>query len=285
MELLAVPGTSGREREVVELIDERLRRAGAPKEAIHLDQAHQRSPHRGEIGNLVLRLPGTQPGGRRLLMAHVDTVPLCEGARPVRRGRWIVPERGVSAITIASLAIAQLHHDGWLGKVEKPEGVGTANIGVIRGGEATNVVTPTVELWAEARSHIPAFRQKIVQAIEEAFSRAALSVRSDAGAQGEVEFDGRLDYEAFRLADDDPSLLAAEEAIRALGGEPLRAISNGGLDANWMTARGIPTVSLGTGQENPHTASERLDRSEFFKACHIALRLATAPLATGTQVR
>ena len=51
------------------------------------------------------------------------------------------PELGVSAITIAGLAIAELYKDGWLGKIEKPAGSGTSNVGVIRGGEATNVIT------------------------------------------------------------------------------------------------------------------------------------------------
>ena len=185
------------------------------------------------------------------------------------------PERGVGAITIAALAIADLHHEGWLGKIEKPSGSGTANVGVIQGGEATNVITPEVHVRAEARSHDPVFRAKIIKAIEAAFTKAARSVKNIDGKCGAVEIDGRLDYESFRLPEDSPSVLVAEEAIRSLGGNPLRAISNGGLDANWMTARGIPTVSLGCGQENPHTPAERLDCGEFRRACEIARELAT----------
>jgi tripeptide aminopeptidase len=186
------------------------------------------------------------------------------------------PEQGVSAIAVAALAIAQLHREGWHGRIDKGGRQGTSNVGVIRGGEATNVVTPVVELRAEARSHDPAFRNRIVRAIEEAFRKAARRVCNVAGACGHVYFDGRLDYESFRLPDDDPSVLAAEAAIRALGGTPLRAISNGGLDANWMTARGLPTATLGCGQENPHTTAERLDLAEYHRACRIALRLATS---------
>ena len=185
------------------------------------------------------------------------------------------PERGVSAITIASLAIADLHREGWLGKIEKSSGSGTANVGVIHGGEATNVITPEVQLRAEARSHNPAFRGKIIKSMEGAFTKAARAVKNTEGKCGEVEIDGRLDYESFRLPEDCPSVLAAEEAIRASGGSPLRSISNGGLDANWMTARGIPTVTLGCGQENPHTPAERLDCDQFRRACEIARELAT----------
>jgi len=374
-DLMAVEGRSGREGRVMELIVQRLRQAGLPAAAIQFDQAHRRSGQGGEIGNLAVKLSGTVRGGRRMLMAHADTVPLCEGARPVRRGRWIVPadkhtalgadnragcavvlaaaveilrrklphppltffwtvqeeiglqgaryarlgmlgkprlafnfdggsatkltvgatggyrmdiritgiaahagnapEDGVNAITITSLAIAQLHREGWLGRIDKNGRTGTSNVGIIRGGEVTNVVTPLVELRAEARSHDSAFRRQIVRAIERAFAKAPRSVRNREGARGRVQIDGRLDYEAFLLPDDEPSVLAAEDAIRHVGGEPVRGVTNGGVDANWMTARGIPTVTLGCGQENGHMVSERMDLEEFGRACRVALWLAT----------
>jgi len=360
----------------VEFVTAQLRAAGVPAGAIRTDQAHRRSPLRGEVGNLICKLPGTVRGPRRLLMAHLDTVPLCVGAAPVVRGNWIVPaekttalgaddrsgaavvlataleilrrklphppltflwtvqeevglygarfgqlgllgkprlafnfdggaaekvtvgatggyrmlihvegvaahagvapEAGASAIAIAGLAVAQLHQEGWHGRVEKNGRLGTSNVGVIHGGEATNVVTPRVELRAEARSHDPAFRRRIVRAFEQAFQKAARSVRNREGVAGKVSIDGQLHYESFKLPDDDPSTLAAETAIRAEGGEPLRAVSNGGLDANWMTARGIPTVTLGCGQVNPHMTEERLDLGQFHLARRIALRLAGA---------
>ena len=93
--------------------------------------------------------------------------------------------------------------------------------------------------------------------------------------KGEAKISSRLDYESFELAADEPCVLAAEAAIRSIGGEPLRAISNGGLDANWLSARGIPTVTLGCGQMNAHTLAERLDVAAFHQACRVALRLAT----------
>ena len=187
----------------------------------------------------------------------------------------VAPDAGVSAIAIASLAIAALHRGGWHGKVHKGGRQGTSNVGVIRGGEATNVVTPRVDLRAEARSHDPAFRQRIVREIQRAFAKAAQTVRNREGVTGSVKISGRLDYEAFLLAKDDASVRAAEEAIRAVGGEPSTAVSNGGLDANWMTARGIATVTLGCGQSDPHTTAERLDLAQFRRACDVALRLAT----------
>ncbi len=375
MELMAIRGRSGQEGKVAEYVTRKLRAAGVPAAQIVSDNAHTLTPLKGEVGNLILKLPGTLRGPRRLLMAHMDTVPICVGSQPVRKKDfvhsadkstglgaddragvavilnaaltiirrklphppltflWVVqeevglfgarhaqikllgnpklafnwdggpagkltlgatggyrlaihieglashaggaPEAGVSAIAIAGLAIASLVRDGWHGLIQKGDRRGTSNVGVIRGGDATNVVTDHVEIRAEARSHDPKFRLEIVAAIRQAFDQAAQSVRNVAGRAGRVEFDGRLDYEAFALAADEPCVLAAEAAVRAAGGEPQRAISNGGLDANWMTARGIPTVTLGCGQADIHTTSERLDIGQFQQACRIGMLLAT----------
>ena len=73
----------------------------------------------------------------------------------------VAPEQGVSAIVIAAKAIESLYANGWLGKVEKSCGEGRSNIGVIRGGDATNVVTPELIIRAEARSHQADMRTRI----------------------------------------------------------------------------------------------------------------------------
>jgi tripeptide aminopeptidase len=381
MELMAIPGTSGHEDQVRKFISNRLTEAGLPASAIRTDDAHTRTPIDGEVGNLVVKLPGTMRGPRRLLMAHMDTVPLCVGAQPVLKGRYVksadkttglgaddragcavvltaaleilrqslphppvtffwpvqeeiglhgahfanlkllgspklafnwdggtanrvgigatgayritidvyglashagaAPEQGINAITIASLAIAELQRGGWLGDVRQTDPArgerrGTSNIGVIVGGAATNVVTDHVNLRAEARSHDPRFRRLMLRTIQEAFESAAKQVTNAAGKTGKIKFASRLDYEAFRLEDDEPCVVAAERAIRAVDGEPVRSVSNGGLDANWMTAHGIPTVTLGCGQMNVHTTNEMLDVADFERGCRVALRLATA---------
>jgi tripeptide aminopeptidase len=84
-----------------------------------------------------------------------------------------------------------------------------------------------------------------------------------------------LEYESFRLRPDEACVVAAAAAVRAEGHEPELAVSNGGLDANWLTAHGIPTVTLGCGQRNIHSVDEELDVTDFQLARRIALRLAT----------
>ncbi len=375
MALLELPGPSSGEQAVVDFLRAQLERCPVPAGVWASDQAFKKSPLGGACGNLALRLPGTMRAPRRMLSAHMDTVPLCAGARPVRKGRritaasretalggddrtgcavllatalaileqglphppltflWTVqeeaglhgaryvhvpmlkrpvlafnfdggaahrlklgatggyrmfvtvegvashagmhPEQGVSAIAVASLAIADLVRDGWHGLVEKAGRRGTSNVGVIHGGAATNVVTDRVEIKVEARSHDPKFRDKIVSEIERAFHKAAKSVRSESGACGRVTIAGRLDYESFRLDRIEPCVEAAVTAIAAEGLEPEFAIANGGLDANWLTHNGIPTVTLGCGQHEIHTVDEYVEIDEFAAACRVALRLAT----------
>jgi tripeptide aminopeptidase len=375
MQLMGLPGLSGREGPVAQFIMEQLRQAGAPESDIVLDDAHHRTPLAGEVGNLIFQLPGTISAPRRLLMAHMDTVPICFGSKPIVDGDFVrsadsstglgaddragaaailsaalaivrhnlphppltffwpiqeeiglygarhvdvkllgqpklafnwdggtpekvtlgatggyrmeieieglashagaAPELGISAIAIAGLAIAQLQKDGWHGQIVKGKSRGTSNIGVIQGGAATNVVTDKVQLKAEARSHDPKFRKQIVKNIERAFHNAAKQIRNAHGKRGKATIDGRLDYESFRLNDNEPCVSVAESAMRTLGLNPIRAVSNGGLDANWMYIHKIPTATLGCGQVSAHTTSEKLDIAAFHTACRVALRLAT----------
>ncbi len=78
-ELMAIPGRSGEERAIITAIKSHLKKIGVPASAISEDTAHKRSPLGGEAGNLIVKLPGTIRGPRRLLAAHVDTVPAVRG--------------------------------------------------------------------------------------------------------------------------------------------------------------------------------------------------------------
>ncbi|MDX1963207.1 MAG: M20/M25/M40 family metallo-hydrolase [Pirellulales bacterium] len=373
--LLAIPGKSGEESAIAAAVKQELLAAGADPAAIHFDKTDQHSPHGGACGNLIFKLAGTHKSPRRMLVAHLDTVPICVGTRPAREGHiirsanpatglgadnragvavlltaaveiltrrlphppltflWTVqeevglygarfadlkllsqpklafnwdggpparltigatgayrleitvtglashagvaPEAGVSAIAIASLAIADLTRNGWHGLVVKGRKRGTTNVGVIHGGEATNVVCDCVRIRAEARSHDPVFRERLVREITRAFNNAARELTSATGQRGRVAVESRLDYESFLLVEESPPVQAAAYAIAGLGLTPVGHVGNGGLDANWLSARGIPTVTLGCGQRQIHTTGETLDLEDFETACRLALRLAT----------
>ena len=382
VELMAIPGKSGGEAAVAARIKAVLTDAGVPAGSLVHDDAHARTglplpDGAAPTGCLSVVLPGRgalKDSPRRLLMAHLDTVPLAVGCAPVRDGGTVKsddphtalgaddragvaavltaartvltsdaphppltlffpvqeevgvrgsrhadldllgdpavcvnfdgadptgvivgatgqtelriavtgkpahaglnPAGGVNAAVVAALALADLQTGGWHGAVEKNGRSGTSNLGMMTGGDATNVVMPRCELTAEARGHDAEFRAEIVAAWRAAFAAAARKVISADGATAAVAFETNLKYEAFRLPEGCPSVAVAEAAVRDGGGVPHHIVGNGGLDANWLTARGLPTATLGCGQKNVHTTAERLDIPQFHAACRAATAIA-----------
>jgi tripeptide aminopeptidase len=87
---LAIEGVTGREGAIGKAVVRALTDAGVPRRAMRFDAANQQIPLPTETGNLIVHLPGPLPGPRRLFSTHLDTVPLCAGAEPVRRNDRIV---------------------------------------------------------------------------------------------------------------------------------------------------------------------------------------------------
>jgi tripeptide aminopeptidase len=186
------------------------------------------------------------------------------------------PERGASAILIASRALAEVADRGWFGKIRKGKKTGTSNAGVIHGGEATNQVTHHVVVRGESRSHDPVFTRRITEAYLMAFERAARRVRNCDGEHGRVEFVSENDYLPFRLKDSAPVVRFTQKIAATLGMQTTSVAINGGLDANPLNEAGIPTVTLGVGAHRPHAYDEYVDLAEFATGCRLTLALATA---------
>src|SRR3954467_14628389 len=91
MRFLAVEGLTGQEKAIAAEVTAALREAGVPADAIRHDTAHERIPLPTQTGNLIVTLPGTEPGPPLLFSTHLDTVPLCAGAVPVLSGKRIKP--------------------------------------------------------------------------------------------------------------------------------------------------------------------------------------------------
>jgi tripeptide aminopeptidase len=190
------------------------------------------------------------------------------------------PEQGISATMVAALALAEIKGGGWFGKVHQPSGDGTSNVGPFGGrdgksaGEATNVVTDYVHIQGESRSHDARFAKAITRAYRDAFASAASQVTDDKGHKAKVKFTGRLDYYPFRIKDDALVVRHAKAAATRAGLQPSLRVGNGGLDANWFVRHGIPTITIGAGQNNIHTIDEYVDLPLFVQGCRMALALA-----------
>jgi tripeptide aminopeptidase len=190
------------------------------------------------------------------------------------------PERGISATVVAARALASIHQDGWFGKVKKKSGEGTSNVGPVgdaagrSAGQATNVVTDYVKVQGESRSHDVKFISAITTAYRKAFATAARQVRDDRGKGARVKFTNLRSYYPYALKENSKVVRAASEVASSLGWQPTVKLSNGGLDANWLTRHGVPTLTFGAGQHDVHTVEEYVELREFIEGCAFALALA-----------
>lgn len=173
------------------------------------------------------------------------------------------PEDGVSAIQVASRAIMRMP----LGRVDEQT---TANIGVIRGGEATNIVCPRVDIEGEARSMDPEKLNEQINRMKEAFAAA----EEEFGAT--IDVDVEMMYPGFRFNENDLVVQKATQAVRSIGREPKLTESGGGSDANILAGHGIPTVNMAIGYEEIHTTKERMPIEELNKAAELVVALARA---------
>jgi tripeptide aminopeptidase len=193
----------------------------------------------------------------------------------------VAPERGISSTMILALALADVKAGGWFGKVVKRKLQGTSNVGPVTGGDgrpagdATNVVTDYVHVRGESRSHDSKFFREITKAYKAAFEKAAKRVTNADGKSGKVKFKAETDYHPFRMKESLPVVKRAVEAVSGIGAKPNIRAANGGLDANWMVRHGVPTVTFGAGQNEPHTVDEWINLDEYDRACALAVQLAT----------
>ncbi len=93
MRFLSIEGVTGEEKAIAEDVAKALQEAGVPAEAIAYDDANTRIPVPTQTGNLIVKIPGRGALGNAepiMFMTHLDTVPLCAGAKPRITGDKIV---------------------------------------------------------------------------------------------------------------------------------------------------------------------------------------------------
>ncbi|MGB2983260.1 MAG: M20/M25/M40 family metallo-hydrolase [Candidatus Bipolaricaulia bacterium] len=170
------------------------------------------------------------------------------------------PEKGISAIRVASAAIAQMPE----GRIDVET---TANVGIIEGGLVRNGVPERCAVTAECRSldHDKAIAQ--AAKMREAFESAA----AEAGAR--VEIDETIAYRASSIAGDAPVVKTALDAVRSVGIDPVAKTITGGTDALILCNRGIDAVVLGTGVRDAHATSEHVTVADLETASSILRNL------------
>jgi tripeptide aminopeptidase len=177
------------------------------------------------------------------------------------------PEDGRSAIAAASRAIADFR----LGRVDEET---SANVGIISGGTARNVVPEWCSFTAEVRSHE---ERKAVALAREMLESAAFAASL---VDCEVESEVRPSFPGYRFRESDAPVRLAATALERAGYTPSYALSGGGADANVFNARGLQCVNLANGMMEIHTPDEHIAVADLEGMVEVTLALVEAARET-----
>lgn len=179
----------------------------------------------------------------------------------------VCPEQGLSAIQLAAEAIAGMK----LGRIDAET---TANLGVVQGGLATNIIPERVMVRGETRSLSLARLEAQTTHMRQRFE-AAVAGRSV--RVGDREHRARLDvqverqYERLDTPEDASIVELVRGAARALGRScPTRA-TGGASDANIFAARGLEVANLACGMREIHTVNEWVDMKDLVVTAELVL--------------
>jgi tripeptide aminopeptidase len=181
----------------------------------------------------------------------------------------VCPEKGINAIKVAAEGIAGMQ----LGRIDHET---TANIGVIEGGMAVNIVPNSVVLRGEARSHseekLERQTQHMLECLREAARRHVLELEGKR-FQASVEAKIDRDYDRMNVPDDSAIVRLVQAAAKNLHLELKTLATGGGCDANVLNQKGLEVANLSTGMREIHTVNEWLDLKDLYLSTQVVLEI------------
>lgn len=202
----------------------------------------------GEVGEIVVQAPS---------QAKINATFRGKAAHA-----GVAPEKGVSAIQIAGVAISRM-------KLLRIDSETTANIGSLVAEGPTNIVPESCKLVAESRSLSKEKLEGQLKHMTEAMEGAAKELG------GSVEIEILRSYSAFNLAEDSVPVQRASRAAELIGAPVKIASTGGGSDANIFNGNGIPMAVLGVGYEEIHSTRERMPIDQLVKLAEWTLAIIT----------
>lgn len=172
----------------------------------------------------------------------------------------VEPEKGRSAIWAAGKALGRMS----LGRLDHET---TANVGLIRGGTARNIVPEECFVEAETRSHDDAKLADATSALVDALHLGAGEVGTD------LQLEVVTEYRRYRLGSRTAVVRLAKAAAEEVGITPRLQVAGGGADANILNERGLPTVNLTTGMWGIHSAGESLALKDLVKLTELVMEV------------
>ena len=181
----------------------------------------------------------------------------------------IEPERGINAIRVASEIITKVPD----GRIYEDT---TANIGIIIGGTATNVVPKEVVIRGELRSH----NRKTLDTTKNMIFKTAQRIATKRHARVDISKD--VEYKAYRISKSEPFLKFLKRVFVDSNIEPHLTKTGGGSDANIFHQHGIMAINISNGMQKVHSPEEFILIDDLYKGCAVLLQ---AVISFGTNFR
>ncbi|WP_291258989.1 M20/M25/M40 family metallo-hydrolase [Fusobacterium sp.] len=178
--------------------------------------------------------------------------------KPAHAG--IAPENGINALTVAAHAITKIK----LGRIDSET---TSNIGVVRGGEAVNIVMPEVTLQYEARSFSGEKLDNLLTETDRVFKEMC----KEFGA--EFENGVTKGYSGYRLEDSEEILNIFRKACAQVEVECVTKPTGGGSDSNIYNEKGYKALTIGIGMTKVHTKDEYIEIEDMVKTANLVVEI------------
>lgn len=173
----------------------------------------------------------------------------------------VCPEQGLNAIRAAAKAIANLP---FMGRIDSES---TCNIGIIKGGRATNIVPDEVVIEGELRSISE-------EKLDKYTSQWVASFKNSIEAEkASVQIDVERAYGGYSIPEDHPIMDLLRKATGNLNLPLIPETTGGGSDTNVLNTKGIPSVNLSVGMTNVHETKEKISISDMTKAVALIVEL------------
>jgi len=181
------------------------------------------------------------------------------------------PEQGISALSLAAKAISSLS----FGRLDDQS---TANLGLVKGGIAINIVPEEVVIQGEVRSHSEEKLTFHTDRIEKSFQKVIDECRKqkkNGEVRPSVHFDVRQEFPLMTFSENHPIVTYVRNAGERLGRKLEFKVAGGGSDANIFNGYGLETAIIATGMTKVHTTEESQDLDDLVSLAELLYELIT----------
>ncbi len=172
----------------------------------------------------------------------------------------IAPEKGKNAIKIASELILKIK----TGKIDEET---SANVGIIEGGRATNIVPDTVNVAGEVRSRNEDKLKKYISELKNTIKGIKAKHKT------QIKFSLTKEYKGFSFSENSVLVKTIVHASKEIKVKPVFEHSNGGSDANIFNQNGLKCLNLGIGMQKVHSTDEFILKKDLINGLKLFISI------------